>query len=504
MNIRRNKFWQNTIRRYGRNMPYYALPETIGDLSDLILRAENENVRIRAVGSGHSFSDVALPDIYLVDLKKMNRVLPLDMSTLKPRYRPRNLVQVQAGITVQRFNHEMEKLGLCVVNMGGIDEQTLAGAISTGTHGTGLNLPSFPGMVRSMVLVTRGGQRLRLEPEDGISDPHQPQPEGIELVQDDKRFYSALISLGCFGIVYSYILELEPMYYLEETKKCHDWDWVAPRLADRSLFYETDGVTPIRGVMVQVNPYKIDKRGRTAIVVYHRLLPGGLGHRTIGESTRNWLSSIAARLPVSYWYAHLRARNNPQKYPKTLDGSLRSLKDKVYRNKGYRVLYQGMEYIKIRAYDSEFAFDMTDGKNDYLAALEEMFALAESSRAANMYQTSPMGLRFVDASPAYLSLEYGKKVAYIDAPFVLGTPRSDEILDRYQEIMLWHKGMPHWGKINSALDGKPGLIVENFPKLPEWEEVYRDYNANGTFSNQFSDRLRLGFITAGPTGPVIV
>lgn len=503
MKIKQNKFWQNTIKKFGRNMPYYVLPESIGDLSNLVMRAESENVRIRAVGSGHSFSDVALPDIYLVDLKKMNRLLPLDGAALKPGHRHRHFVNVEAGITVQRFNRVVEKLGLCVVNMGGIDEQTLAGAISTGTHGTGLDLPSFPGMVRSMVLVTRGGQRLRLEPADGISDPDQPQPDGIELIQDDVRFYSALISLGCFGIIYSFILELEPMYYLEETKKCYNWDWVAPRLADRSLFFESDGVTPIRGVMVQVNPYQVDGGRRTAVVVRHRFLPGGLGHRTINESTRNWLSSIAGRLPMSYWYAHLRARKNPQKFPRTLDGSLKALKDKVYRNKGYRVLYQGMEYIKIRAYDAEFAFDMTDGNNDFIAALEEMFELAETNRAANLYQTSPVGLRFVDASPAYLSLEYGKKVAYIDAPFVLGTPQADEILHSYQEIMLRHNGMPHWGKINNILDGRPELIEAFFPRLSAWEEVYRDYNARGTFSNIFSDRLNLGYITAGSTGPVI-
>lgn len=501
MKIKRNKYWENTIRKFGAVMPYYALPKSLNDISDLIQKAESEQVRIKAVGSGHSFSDVALPETYLVDLRKLKKLLPLNKNHVREEYRPRHLIHVETGMTVQRFNRLMDKRNLCVTNMGGIDNQSLAGAISTGTHGTGINLPSFPGMVRSILLVTHGGKKLRIEPTSGVFDPTQHHEPEVTLVQDDKKFNSALVSLGCFGIIYSFILEMESMYYLEETKTCHRWSEIKPKLENRSLFFEDDGTTPIRGVMVQVNPYKNDEGDHTTIVVKHRLL-NTRPKRSIGDATRNWISSVLGNMPLSYTVLKSIANKKPHKLPGMIDSSLRSLRDKRYENKGYRVLYQGAEYIKIRAYDGEFAFDMMDGKNNYLEALEEMFDQAEVNRQNGRYQTAPMGLRFVDQSPAYLSPEYGKQVAYIDTPFIIGTPHLDELLFGYQEIMLKHEGIPHWGKINTVLDGKPELIASYYPKLQEWQEVFQELNPNKTFSNKFSDRLQLGEINVLPAQPV--
>ena len=492
MKLKTNKVWKNTIKKYGGKMPYYAIPKSLDDLIELVKRAEQENKRLKAVGSGHSFSDVAVPETYLVDLKKLNQLLPLDTGKLNAKYRTTNLVHVEGGMTIQRFNKRMDKKNLCVANMGGIDNQTLAGAVSTGTHGTGLNLPSFPGMVRSILLVTAGGKCKRIEPNDGVTNPDTHDEAGVELVQNDEIFNSALISLGCFGVIYSFILEMEDMYYLSESKTCMQWSEVKPLLADRSLFLEEDKLTPIRGVMVQINPYENDEGDHTCTIVRHHMLNGKPKKRGIGAATRNWISSILGRLPITFMILKKVARKAPEKLPGMLDNSLKSLQDKKYLNKGYKVLYQGAEYVKIRAYDSEFAFDMTDFKNDFIKAVEEIFEKAKENRAKKRYQTAPLGLRFVDQSPAYLSPEYGKKVAYIDTPFILGSPLLDDILFEYQEIMLANNGIPHWGKINTILDGKTELLEQFYPEIDKWKEVFHQFNPNDTFSNKFSDRMKLG------------
>ena len=491
MKIKTNKVWMNTIKKYGGLMPFYCLPKTREDIVELVQRAENEGKRIKAVGSGHSFSDVAVPETYLVDLKKMNKLLDLPKSIKAGR--TDNLVHVEGGMTVQKFNKQMGKpdRNLCVVNMGGIDEQTLAGAISTGTHGTGIDLPSFPGMVRSILMVTHEGKSVRIEPKDGVTDPAKHNEQGVELIQDEDTFNSALVSLGCFGIIYSFILEMKPMYYLEESKTRYEWSFVKYKLQDRSLFYELDGKTPIRGVMVQVNPYKNKEGDRTCIVVRHRMLPGKPKKRGLGARTRNWLSSTLGSLPFSYWVLRRIARRSPHKLPGLLDTSLKSLQDKRYQNKGYKVLYQGAEYIKVRAYDCEFAFNMENKNNDFIEALEAMFDRAEENMKKGRYQTAPMGLRFVDSSPAYLSPEYNHKVAYIDSPFITGSLHLDELLFEYQEIMLKHNGIPHWGKINTVLDEKLDEISQHYPKLKDWQKVLKKFNPTGTFSNKFSERLGL-------------
>ena len=491
MKIKKNKSWFNTIKKYGGNMPYYALPESLKDLSDLVKKAESEQKRIKAVGSGHSYSDVAVPETYLVNIKKLNKQLPLEKSKLKPEVdQPENLVNIEAGITVQKFNKLMDKQNLCVANMGGIDNQTLAGAISTGTHGTGLGLPSFPGLVRSVLLVTNGGKYVRIEPTDGITNPNTHDEKEVELIQNDDDFYSAVLGLGCFGIIYSFILKMETMYYLEESKECINWSYVKPRLVDRSLFNDTEG-NAIRGVMVQLNPYKNKDKDHTCIVVRHKLL-AGKPKRSLSDATRNWISSILSSIPISYWVIQFIIKRKAHKLPGTIDSSLKSLRDKRYENKGYKVLYQGAEYIKLRAYDCEFAFDMTNNNHDFINAVEELFKHAEENAKKGLYQSSPLGFRFVDQSSMYLSPEYGKQVAYLDTPFVLNTVMSDEILAEYQEIMLQHNGIPHWGKINTVLNNKLDEIKSHYPKLKTWEEMFQKYNPNKTFSNAFTDRLKLG------------
>lgn len=496
MKIKEDKYWHNTIKKSGSNVPYYCIPDSRDDLSKIILRAESEKKRVKAVGAGHSFSDVALPVHYLVDLKKLDQLLTLDPANIKLKYRELNFVNVEGGMTIQKFNRLMDKKGLCIKNMGGIDNQTLAGAISTGTHGTGIDLPSTPGIVRSMVLCASEGKIYRIEPNDGITDPDKHNETDTELIQNDHIFRSCLVNLGCFGIIYSFILEMENMYYLQESKELMPWSEVKPKLLDNSLFFEEDGIKPIRGVMFQMNPYKVNQ-DHSCIVVRHRLLDGK-PKRDLNDSTRNVWSSIGGSFPFgifAYFLVKKRARNNPEKFVNILDNALKRLKDKRFENEGYKVLYQGVEYLKVRAYDCEFAFDLTNNSRAYVDALEEMLEEAEKNKTRNWYQTAPMGIRFVDKSEAYLSPEYGKKVAYIDTPFILETPHADAILERYQEIMFKHGGIPHWGKINTILNDHPDRIKENFPMLNEWEKTFMKFNPMETFNNQFTDRLRLGHLT---------
>ena len=488
--------WENTIKKYSSQPLKYLIAESIDDISEAVKMAEADNVRLRAIGSGHSFSDVAITDGYLVDISRLCRILKLDKSRLKDPDSSDTLVYVEGGITIQEFNKKMEDQDLCVLNMGGIDEQTLAGAISTGTHGTGIDLPAFYGMVKAMVVVTHGGQIQWIEPTNGITEKTSFNDPKMTLVQDDEIFNSVVVGLGCMGVIYAYVLQMEKMYWLAESKELTTWDAVKPKLADRSLFEKDDqGNQKYRGIMVQMSPY-LDKKGiRNCIVVRHQLLPGK-PHRTLGDRMRNIISSVAGSIPITYWFLQLMIRFFPKVIPGLVSNSLKSLRDKSYENKGYKVLYQGVEYVKLRAYDGEYAFDMKNNNNNFLSALEDMFDKArELAEKDRLYQTSPMGLRFVQGLDAYICADYQKQVCYIDTPSVLNTPGIDEILNIYQDIMLSHDGIPHWGKIHNRIVGRTDLIKKHFPALNKWEKVFNQMNPNGTFNNDFTDRLQLGRLT---------
>src|SRR6185503_3327720 len=95
--------------------------------------------------------------------------LPLDKPELAPIEMRGGWVRVEAGITVKELNLHLERHHLALTNMGGYDAQTIVGAATTGTHGSGLAFGPIASQIRSLELVTTGGEVLKVEPDPGIT-----------------------------------------------------------------------------------------------------------------------------------------------------------------------------------------------------------------------------------------------------------------------------------------------------------------------------------------------
>ena len=128
-------------------------PSSLEELVALVRRAEAEGTTVRAVGAGHSWSDAALTDGYLVLPDRLGGIVDVDG----------RLVRVLGGTHLRDLNAALDARGLALPHMGGYDEQTIAGVVSTSTHGSGLNWGPFPDFVRSLELVVAGGEVVRIE-----------------------------------------------------------------------------------------------------------------------------------------------------------------------------------------------------------------------------------------------------------------------------------------------------------------------------------------------------
>jgi hypothetical protein len=477
MKIQHRKTWRNTIRHDKAQPVQFITAANLADLTEIIKTASQNGFTVKTAGSGHSFNDVACSSGYMVDISKMDKLLPLP-SFIKPT--EKKLVHTEAGISIRNLNKELDKLNLSVINLGGIDHQTLAGAIATGTHGSGIELPAVHGMVRSLVLAAGDGKVYRIEPGSGISDPAVYNEPGVILIQHDDDFNSILVSLGCMGIIYSYILEVTEMYWLEESKQTDKWSAVKPRLLDKSLLREA------RHVMVLINPYET-KGDHSCLVT--RINITDKPARNWWDNVRSFVADTISELPFTYWIARFFFRFFPKHIPKSIDRSIKGLRDKRYVNKSYKVLYQGSEFIKERAFDSEFAFDIN---SPFPEVVEKILQGARQYAAkGKIYQTSPIGLRFVKASPACLAPEHNRDICYIDTPFLKGATGADELLEAYQDIMFQHGGFPHWGKKNSRLSAYPEMIRRTFPKLEVWKMIQRKYDPRNLFANNYTARFML-------------
>ncbi len=227
--------------------------------------------KVRAGGSGHSFSDVAVSDDVMLDLHRMSRKLELDRMGLLPGVGERHFVEVESGMRIRELNRRLEASKLARYNMGAYDGQTISGAIATGTHGSGHNLGALCDAVRSLLLVTESGEKLRIEPKLGaITDPERhAERHGHEamLVQDDDLFYSAVVAMGCMGVVYSYILEVRERFLLAEHRELVKWTVLKEKLRrhDFAPMEKKWAGVPVRHFEFLVNPIPGEEPNRTTV-----------------------------------------------------------------------------------------------------------------------------------------------------------------------------------------------------------------------------------------------
>jgi hypothetical protein len=370
--------------------------------------------------------------------------------------------------------------------------------ISTGTHGTGKDIEAMQGFVHSFLLVAHGGKKYRVEKTNGITIPAAFNEENTELVQDDDIFYSALLSFGSMGIIHSLVIEAEELYYLRETKIATDWEALKKIWANGSVFTtgdaESAGKAP-RAVSFLINPYPL-KNKKTGLAEHYCIVMRNYEAKKpikwmLIEASRNLFSFVFGNFPITYYYTVSVFNLMPKRAPFLIRSSLKTMRDKKFVHRSHKVLYQGFQFIKQRAYDAEFGFNLYDTAKA-IDTIDKIIASAAKMREdSDLYHSSPLGVRFVKGSKAFLAVEYDRDVAYIDTPFLLRTKGTETMLERCQAIMFANGGIPHWGKSNSILDGRPEFLEAVYPKINTWRAGLKKFNPTGTFNNHFMERTGL-------------
>jgi hypothetical protein len=248
-------------------------PTSLDQLVGIVRAAASQvpNVPVRAVGSGWSFSDAAVPGFgdapgYLVETGALHRALPVPASGSSER-----LVHVEAGIRLVDLNVMLDSWkpdALALPTMGGSAGQTLAGAISTGTHGGDVRLQPLADLVRAIQLVGPDGtvywigrtqdQAIQTKAQVQATFPHL---ELANIIQDDQWFDSVLVSMGSMGIIYSLVLAVCPAFLLAQTVQISTWSQVRAQLpvgsaATGSRFLEVN-LTPNFAETDRPHPFDI-------------------------------------------------------------------------------------------------------------------------------------------------------------------------------------------------------------------------------------------------------
>lgn len=182
--------WRNWVGNQSCVRAARGAPQSEDELCAMIASATAKGLNVRAAGSGHSFTPVALTNGLHLTLSKMTGVKSIDHEKKR--------VTAAAGTTINQLAQVLKAEGLSMINQGDIDSQALAGAFSTGTHGTGARLPVLADAIVGMKLV---------------------QPDGSIITVDETTtdlLLASRVSLGTLGVISEMTLQLNDSYNLRE------------------------------------------------------------------------------------------------------------------------------------------------------------------------------------------------------------------------------------------------------------------------------------------------
>ena len=181
--------WRNWARTVTAHPAAVARPRDVAEVAGIVLAARERGLGVKAVGSGHSFTAIAETDGVLVDISALTGLISIDASSARVRFR--------AGTRLADVPELLAPYGLAMTNLGDIDRQTLAGATSTGTHGTGSTFGGLATQITALTLVTADGALLEVS-----------ERENAELLP------AARLGLGALGILMEIELQCVPAFLL--------------------------------------------------------------------------------------------------------------------------------------------------------------------------------------------------------------------------------------------------------------------------------------------------
>lgn len=481
-----------------------------GQLAAICRFASNYGYRVRAVGTGSSWSRLTSTRDILIDMKNLNRIL-----TAKPTNRNDNLqkeyvdIEVEGGMQVLSFVEKLDKVyGLALPMMGNYAGQTMAGVASTSTHGSGYFAGTMSTSVVGFHLIISSGIQVRLSHGDETFDQCQENLKhahfggGAVELKSTEVFRAVAVGLGSMGIIYSITYRCIPVYNIEEERTVVRIGWPGKESFKVKHRFEAMFTDISEGEFFSffVNPYPEPNR-----YLYAAYLKG---KKTTRKSTCcaccSWWCCKGGRgcAEVSCFQTDCTASCLqtcasccPTRIPDITNFGVAQFSHKYpYVQRWYNVLQFTKGNMHVRT--AEFCLP--------LAQLDE--ALGEVIDVANhyakkfsQYSLLPIYVRIVKTDDLYLSPANSKcpeggnneHACYVEVPFLPGAFGIEEyhktIEDRLYEKF---KARPHWGK-NHHLN--TSRVLQLYPELEQWKKVFRLFNATGIFCNEFT--YQMGFDT---------
>ncbi|MFI8826734.1 D-arabinono-1,4-lactone oxidase [Streptomyces sp. NPDC053431] len=425
--------WRNWAGNVTSRPVREVSPASAEELADAVRRAAEDGLRVKTVGTGHSFTSIAATDGVLVRPGLLTGIRRIDREAMT--------VTVESGTPLKRLNVALAREGLSLTNMGDIMEQTVAGATSTGTHGTGRESASIAAQIRELELVTADGSLMT------CSRTEHPEV-----------FAAARIGLGALGVITAITFAVEPIFLLTAREEPMSFDRVTAEFDELHAenehfefywFPHTDNC----------NTKRNNRSAGPAAP------PGRLSGWLEDELLSNGVFHLACSL----------GRAVPPVIPSIAKISSRALSARTYTDIPYKVYTSPR---RVRFLEMEYALP----REAAVPALRELKAMIERSPLKVSF---PVEVRTAPADDIALSTASDRESAYIAVHLYKGTPHQ-AYFTAVERIMTEHGGRPHWGKVHTR---DAAYFEKVYPRFGEFVELRDRLDPDRRFANDYLRRV---------------
>ncbi|EMF53246.1 FAD-dependent oxidoreductase [Streptomyces bottropensis ATCC 25435] len=425
--------WRNWAGNVTARPVREVTPATVEELAAAVRKAAEDDLRVKAVGTGHSFTAAAATDGVLIRPQLLTGIRRIDREAMT--------VTVAAGTPLKRLNLALAREGLSLTNMGDIMEQTVSGATSTGTHGTGRDSASIAAQIRGLELVTADGSILTCSPTENAD-----------------VFAAARVGIGALGIVTAITFAVEPIFLLTAREEPMSFERVTAEFDE--LHAENE----------HFEFYWFPHTGNTNTKRNNR----SAGPEKPVPQLNSWFEDEFLSNGV-FQVANWVGQAVPATIPTIAQISSRALSARTYTDIPYKVFTSPR---RVRFVEMEFAVP----REALVDTLRELKAMVDRSKLRVSF---PVEVRTAPADDITLSTASGRESAYVAVHMFKGTPYQ-AYFTAAERIFTAHEGRPHWGKVHTR---DTDYFAKVYPRFGEFTALRDRLDPERRFQNDYLRRV---------------
>lgn len=427
--------WQNWGRSASVRPVRVERPRSPEGVQRAVIAAVKHGLSVKAVGAGHSFTGIAVAPGVLLELDDLQGLVSADAATGR--------VTLLAGTRLHRVPGLLAPYGLAMENLGDIDRQSIAGAISTGTHGTGARFGGLATQVVGITMVTAAGEFLR------IDDEHES-----ELLP------AVALGLGALGIIVEVTLQCTPAFVMHAIDEPAPLDDVLATLDER---------------VASSDHFEFYWFPHTEVALTKRQtrLPESTVRRPLPVVGR-WIDETLLSNGV-YRVVCAAGQVVPAMTPPFSRLAVKLTGDREFTEQSHRVLIQSRT---VRFREMEYALPA----ENVVPAFQAVRALIAQRGWRIEF---PIEVRFAAEDDLWLSTAHGRPSAYI-AVHRYWRADPTEYFNAVEEIMLEFGGRPHWGKLHTLTDE---TLRERYPRFDDFVALRDRLDPERRFTNRYLERV---------------